>query len=535
MFSKDDTIVAIATAPGRASIGVIRLSGPFAADITHKLITRAATTLEPRHATLARIRDAADDDAGPIDEVIVTLFPGPHSYTGDDVVEIAAHGSPVLLERIVASAVHAGARLAAPGEFTLRAFLNGRLDLVQAEAVADLVDAVTPAQARQAFDQLEGTVTREMRRIGEALFDLLVRLEASLDFPDEGYHFIVPAEVIDGLDRVLADVDALLGGARRGRIVREGRMVAIVGGTNVGKSSLFNALVGTDRAIVTAIAGTTRDLLTERCDIEGVPVTLIDTAGIRETEEIVEREGVQRARDAADVADLRIVVLDRSRPLREEDEAFIARGAQSDSDGGGDLTRNGNSGRRVFVLNKIDLPPAWRRDQLGLRGAIGNGAGPAGDAGGSASGGSRDAASDGRAFADVPGNGASRDAVAHGADSSAAAGGGSRPGSASTAIVEVSVQTGEGVARLRQLIGATLIGEERLRDTAGLSNVRHIDLLGRVRDAVARARDRAAEGAPEELALADLREAMDALDEITGKRSSEDVLTAIFSRFCIGK
>jgi tRNA modification GTPase len=174
MFSKDDTIVAIATAPGRASIGVIRLSGPFAADIAHKLLARPAT-LEPRHATLARIRDAADDDAGPIDEVIVTLFPGPHSYTGDDVVEIAAHGSPVLLERIVSSALHAGARLAAPGEFTLRAFLNGRLDLVQAEAVADLVDAVTPAQARQAFDQLEGTVTREMRRIGEALFDLMVR------------------------------------------------------------------------------------------------------------------------------------------------------------------------------------------------------------------------------------------------------------------------------------------------------------------------------------------------------------------------
>jgi len=162
MFSRDDTIVAIATAPGRAGIGVIRLSGPAAADIAQKLLTRAAT-LAPRHATLARIRDVEQTTA--IDEVIVTLFPGPHSYTGDDVVEISAHGSPVLLERIVASAVNTGARLAAPGEFTLRAFLNGRMDLVQAEAVADLIDAVTPAQARQAFDQLEGTVTREMRRI----------------------------------------------------------------------------------------------------------------------------------------------------------------------------------------------------------------------------------------------------------------------------------------------------------------------------------------------------------------------------------
>ncbi len=468
MFSTDDTIVAIATAPGRASIGVIRISGRDATAITHRLLTRRAP-LEPRRATLAQIRDLdsrGDGVGAAIDEVIVTLFPAPHSYTGEDVVEISAHGSPVLLRRIVASGLRAGARLAAPGEFTLRAFLNGRMDLVQAEAVADLVDAVTPIQARQAFDQLEGTVTRDMRRIGEALFDLIVKLEASLDFPDEGYHFIVPDEVRAGLDDVLADVDALLSGACRGRVIREGRQVAIVGGTNVGKSSLFNALVGTDRAIVTEIAGTTRDLLTERCDIEGVPVTLIDTAGVRETEEVVEREGVHRARGAAQVADLALVVLDRSRPLREEDQLFVTAGSADTS--------------RLVVLNKIDLPAAWRRDDLSrLNGAL------------------------------------------------------TRNGSAS--IVELSVHTGEGLDALRQAIGAALVGEERLRDSAGLSNVRHIDLLGRVRDAVERARARAGEGAPEELALADLHEAMDALDEITGKRSSEDVLQAIFSRFCIGK
>jgi tRNA modification GTPase len=459
MFSTDDTIVAIATAPGRASIGVIRLSGQDAIAITSRLLTRRAA-LEPRRATLAQIRDSREvSDA--IDEVIVTSFPAPHSYTGEDVVEISAHGSPVLLRRIVSSALRAGARLAAPGEFTLRAFLNGRMDLVQAEAVADLVDAVTPAQARQAFDQLEGTVTRDMRRIGEALFDLIVKLEASLDFPDEGYHFIVPDEVRAGLDRVLADVDTLLAGAQRGRVIREGRQVAIVGATNVGKSSLFNALVGTDRAIVTEIAGTTRDLLTERCDIEGVPVTLIDTAGVRETEEVVEREGVHRARGAAQVADLAVVVLDRSRPLGEEDQAFIEAGAS-----------------RVVVLNKIDLPAVWRSEDL-----------------------------------------------------SRLNGGGTLNGS----VVELSVRTGEGLDALRRAIGTSLVGEERLRDTAGLSNVRHIDLLGRVRDATERARTRAGEGAPEELALADLHEAMDALDEITGKRSSEDVLQAIFSRFCIGK
>src|SRR6266511_1719736 len=264
MFSTSDTIVALATPRGRSGVGIVRISGPDAERIAG-ILTSRRKALAPRRATFARLADEGEYKAarGVNDQVLITLFPAPHSYTGEHVVEISAHGSPVVLDGIVSRAIAAGARLAAPGEFTLRAFLNGRLDLVQAEAVADLVDAVTPAQARQAFDQLEGTVTREMRRIGGALFDLMVRLEASLDFPDEGYHFIVPSEVIASLERVLADVDALLGGARRGRVVREGRMVAIVGGTNVGKSSLFNALVGTDRAIVTAIAGTTRDLLTE--------------------------------------------------------------------------------------------------------------------------------------------------------------------------------------------------------------------------------------------------------------------------------
>jgi tRNA modification GTPase len=478
MFSTDDTIVAIATPPGRASLGVIRLSGPAALSIASRLLTRRSP-LVARQATLSRIRDlspsasashapstpasaAISSSAGSaasaqIDQVVATSFPEPHSYTGEDVVELAAHGSPLLLQQIVASAVQAGARLAAPGEFTLRAFLNGRLDLVQAEAVADLIEAVTPAQARQAFDQLEGTLTRAMARISEALFDLIVRLEASLDFPDEGYHFILPDQVGATLASVQADVDALLATARQGRVIREGRQVAIIGGVNVGKSSLFNAFVGTDRAIVTDIAGTTRDLLTERCDIGGIPVTLVDTAGIRETQEVVEREGVQRARGAAETADLSLVVVDRSRPLSDEDRAFIAAA--------------GN--RRLLVINKVDLPSAW------------NGAGPVGGAG--------------------------------------------------AAAIEISVETGAGIDRLREAIAAQLIGDERLRDTPGLSNVRHIELLTRARAAISRAQSAAMDGAPEEFVVADIREAIDAFEEITGKRSSEDVLQAIFGRFCIGK
>ena len=194
------------------------------------------------------------------DQVVVTYFPGPASCTGDDVVEISAHGSPVVLRAIVSAAIGAGARLAEPGEFTLRAFVNGRLDLMQAEAVADLIESVTPLQARTAFDQLNGTLTREIAEIDAALFDLIARLEASVDFPDEGYHFIEPASVATAIDGIVARTQALLASARRGRIVREGFHVAIVGEPNVGKSSLFNALVGSARAIVTDIPGTTRDL-----------------------------------------------------------------------------------------------------------------------------------------------------------------------------------------------------------------------------------------------------------------------------------
>ena len=246
----------------------------------------------------------------------------------------------------------AGARLAAPGEFTLRAFLNGKLDLVQAEAVADLIDAVTPAQARLAFDQLDGTLSHALAAIGEALFDLRVRLEASLDFPDEGYHFVEPGAVARECEAVRAQVDRA---ARRrrvaGRLLREGCRVALAGAPNVGKSLLFNALLGSSRAIVTPVAGTTRDLLTERCDIGGLAVTLIDTAGVRESDEPIEQEGIARARQAAEAADVCVLVLDRSQPLHRRERRDASGGAA-----------------RVIVANKSDLPAAWSADDE--RGAI---------------------------------------------------------------------------------------------------------------------------------------------------------------------
>ena len=335
MFSTADTIVAIATPAGRGALGVVRLSGPDAPAIAATMRDTDAP-LPPRRATLSRIHSA--DEV--VDQAIVTFFPAPHSYTGDDVVEVSAHGSPVILKAIVSAAVSAGARLAEPGEFTLRAFLNGRVDLPQAEAVADLIDAVTPLQARAAFDQLEGTLTVRIAEIDAALFELIARLEASVDFPDEGYHFVQPSDLITELEGLLQKIATLLADGRRGRLIREGLQIAIVGKPNVGKSSVFNALAGAARAIVTPLAGTTRDLVTEAIDLDGLRVTLVDSAGMRATDDAVEAIGVELARHAMEVADVVLVVLDGSKPLDQMDDAILER------------TRHC---KRVVVANKCDL------------------------------------------------------------------------------------------------------------------------------------------------------------------------------------
>ena len=274
MFATDDTIVAIATPAGRGALGVVRLSGPRARDYAGAILD-CGPALQPRHATLTRV--TSSDSVAVLDEVVATFFPAPHSYTGEHVIEITGHGSPVLLQAVLQRAITAGARLAEPGEFTFRSFLNGKRDLIQAEAVADLIDAATPLQARVAFDQLEGTLTERIKAIDAQLFDLIARLEGSLDFPDEGFHFMDPAGAATGIDHLITGIDDLLKKAAVGRMVREGATVVIAGRPNVGKSSIFNILAGASRAIVTSIPGTTRDLVTETVNLDGVAVTLVDT------------------------------------------------------------------------------------------------------------------------------------------------------------------------------------------------------------------------------------------------------------------
>ncbi len=351
MFAADDTIVAIATPMGRGGIGVVRLSGPRARHIAER-IARPSEPLKPRFATFARVQGRHHGEGRPrtIDDAVVTWFPGPRSYTGEDVVEVSAHGSPVVLRGVVQHAMDCGARLARPGEFTLRAFLNGKQDLVQAEAVGDLIDASTPIQARVAYDQLEGTLTRRIAEIDRQLLDVMAKLEASIDFPDEGYRFIAATEVLDRLGAADATIVGVLEDAGRGRMIREGAMVVIVGRPNVGKSSVFNMLVGHERAIVTPVAGTTRDLVTERVDLAGVPVTLVDTAGAHDAGDVVEREGVARGRRARDAANLLLVVLDSSEPATREDE---------------DVLRETAGHARIVVANKADRPPCWQPHDVG--------------------------------------------------------------------------------------------------------------------------------------------------------------------------
>ncbi|HEY8184039.1 MAG TPA: tRNA uridine-5-carboxymethylaminomethyl(34) synthesis GTPase MnmE [Thermoanaerobaculia bacterium] len=329
-----DTIVAPATPLGRSALAIVRIDGPLSDAI---LLRLASISPEPRIATLVHLRH----DGQLLDQCIATRYEAPHSFTGNDLVELTLHGSTALVEGVIRAAVDLGARFAEPGEFTERAVLNGKLDLVQAESIADVINARTALQANLSLANLEGSLSRKATAIRESLLHVISRLEAALDFSEEGYEFIQRSDARSIIARAIEDAEALLETYRRGRATREGLSAVILGRPNAGKSTLLNRLVGTDRAIVTPIPGTTRDIVRETIEIGGLPVTLADTAGLRESADAVESIGVERARRAAEAGDVVLYLIDASGGITEEDRRELARWPDA-----------------WIVYSKIDLAPA---------------------------------------------------------------------------------------------------------------------------------------------------------------------------------
>jgi tRNA modification GTPase len=345
----EDTIVAISTPPGRGGLGVVRLSGAEARSIAERILRFSGEAdWRPWRVQMAELHS--------VDQVLVTFFEAPRSYTAEDVVEISCHGSPVVLRHAVERALEAGARLADPGEFTLRAFLNGRIDLPRAEAIRDLIEATTLYQARVAAQQAGGSVSRRIAPLKEQLLDLIALLEAGIDFAEDDVSVATAGEVLRRLAPVLEGVSQLAASFQYGGLVRAGLTLAIVGRPNVGKSSLFNRLLEQDRAIVASAPGTTRDIVSETASIGGIPVKLYDTAGIREGAALVESLGIERSFQAMADADLTLVVVDISQPLDDQDQALIARANRH--------------GRSLVAGNKLDLAPKQSRDRQGAVASI---------------------------------------------------------------------------------------------------------------------------------------------------------------------
>lgn len=463
--SDRDTLVAPATAAGFGAIAIVRLSGPQAIPLLNRCFhsmsgRKTVNTFPHRRLVLGTFRTA--DAAEPIDEVMAVVMRAPHSFTGEDVAEIHCHGSPAIVAQIVGELCRGGARPAQPGEFTRRAFLNGRLDLTEAEAICDLVTSATSAASRLALRQLAGGLSERLAEVHRRLIDFGAEIEARLDFPDEE----IPEANRRALDDLLAGVasalDDLLSQGRRGRLFREGARIAIVGRPNVGKSSLLNALLGRERALVSPHPGTTRDTIECTLDLEGIATTVVDTAGWRASQNEIERMGIERTEGEMAVADLLVWVVDGSEPLTDEDRAIAERIAALPV---------------VAVCNKSDLPSALESATL-----------------------------------QVLGFDADR-------------------------ICRVSALRREGINDLEQRVVARLMRGQEARggETPLVSNARHLALLEKARDGVVNARRAFGEAVSGDLVMVDIRRALGALDEILGRCFSEEILDAIFARFCIGK
>ena len=478
----DDTIAAIATPLGEGGLAVVRISGAEALAVADKVFQPGGkNSLKPSAALTHTIHYGKIVRQGEIvDEVLLSVLRAPRTFTREDTVEISCHGGLLPAKLVLDTILGNGARLAEPGEFTRRAFLNGRLDLAQAEAVADLIHSRTELALAAANEQLAGKLSQRINQLRDEMVKTLAHVEAHIDFPDEDIAPETRAQIIQRLENGVAFMDGLLRTANEGQILRRGIRAAIVGRPNAGKSSLLNQLLGHDRAIVSPIAGTTRDTIEETANIRGLPVVFIDTAGLREGRDEIEVEGIRRSRESLAKAELILHVLDASEPLTSADENYLAEFAAK---------------KRILVRNKTDLPA-----KLIL--------------------------SDGRAGSPLPANlGGGTSVGAHGV---------TRPTEAN--VVDVSCLSGEGMEALKEAI-KNLVWEGKIE--AGMLQVminsRHQEALGRAREATLRTIEALRAGVSLELVALDLRIAVNAVGEIVGKTTTEDLLDSIFSQFCLGK
>ena len=459
-YGEEDTIAAVATPPGPGGIGIVRLSGSEARRIAEEVFRpRRPRPLVSHRLTYGHVVDPADGRV--IDEVMLCYMAAPRTYTREDVVEIQAHAGAAVLRAILSLVIARGARPAGPGEFTKRAFLNGRIDLTRAEAVLELLNARTREGLKMAVGNLQGALGRRIGAVREALIAIRAALEVAIDFPEDEEEIVGRDQAARLEEEVIAPLARLVEAARRGALVREGVELVICGRPNVGKSSLLNALLGRERAIVTEVAGTTRDLIEDSFDLKGVPVRITDTAGIREHRDPVEEIGIRMARERIRRADQVIVVVDGSLDPDPADLEFIAENRITDP---------------IVAVNKLDRMDEGKKARF-------------------------------RAFL------------------------------APRAPVFISAMTGAGLDELTDTLHRRVAGGEGEWDPGadGVPNLRHLTALERTLEAAARVGEGMAAGAPADLVAVDLQEALDALGEITGETTAEDILDRVFSEFCIGK
>ncbi len=444
-----DTIAAQATPPGRGGVGIVRISGPKASECARVILGHCPS---PRYAEYLPF---VDSEGEVVDEGIALYFPGPNSFTGEDVLELQGHGGPVVMDRLLAIVQQLGVRLARPGEFSERAFLNGKLDLAQAEAIADLIDASSEQAARSALRSLRGEFSERVHELTERLTELRIYVESAIDFPEEEVDFLGDGEVASRLNGIQETLTAVQAAAQQGRLLREGMTVVLAGLPNAGKSSLLNALAGQESAIVTEIAGTTRDVLREEINLDGMPLHIIDTAGLRESADAVEQEGIRRAWREIEQADRLLLLVDDAQGVTEEEMAIVDRLPH---------------GLTVTVIrNKCDLSgnlPVVQSSELGTE-------------------------------------------------------------------IRLSAKTGDGLVLLRDHLKQSM-GYQGTGEGGFMARRRHLDALGRAETNLKNGEQLLQQGAGELLAE-ELRLAQQALGEITGEVSSDDLLGRIFSSFCIGK